>query len=143
MLHRQNLEARGIDENAYHYLSVIKELHLVEKLENTVISTFARVLDRVGSIDDQNAGKSADVVLLHFLLVGVGVKDLHGGGTATRKSEWAGGEFLEFRGSLLAMTAPIRLANHNGRTCTRKSLISLTIQAKSNKEKYQYNKNTE
>jgi hypothetical protein len=129
MLHRQNLEAGRIDENAYHYLSVIKELHFVKKLENTIIGTFTRVLGGIGSIDDHDGGKSTDVVFLHFILVGVGVEDLHGGGTAAREGEWTGGKTLEFRRGLLAMTAPISLENHDSRTFARKPFISIIILA--------------
>jgi len=139
MLHRQNLEAGGVDENTYHYLSVIKELHFVKKLENTVIGTFTRVLGGIGSIHDHDGGKSTDVVLLHFFLVGIGVEDLHSGGTAAREGEWTGGKTLEFRCGLLAMTAPIRLENHDGRASTFESfkpVRSIAIQAKNNKEKY-------
>jgi hypothetical protein len=139
MLHRQNLEAGGGNKNTYHYLSVIKELHIVKKLENTVIGTFTRVLGGIGPIDDHDGGKSADVVLLHLFLIGVGVEDLDGSGTAAREGEWTGGKTLEFRRGFLAMTAPIGLENHDGWAFARKpfiSIIILTIQAKNNKEKH-------
>ena len=117
----------------------------MKKVQNARTCPFTRILHGLSAVYHKNSRESANLVLTDFSLVLVSIQNLDGGGGAILQCD--GGrrqQFLEFGGGRLAMTTPIRFADHHRlRGATFKALTGWIANKKTDdyKNENEYTKN--